>query len=85
MGDRLHQPYRAPLIPGFKEVLKAALAAGTCGAAISGSGPTMLALCRRGPAAEAVGEAMVRAFQTRGVSSRALVLPIARQGARVWS
>jgi len=84
MGDRLHQPYRAALIPGFKDVLKAALAYGACGAALSGSGPAMLALCRKGPRAAALGEAMRRAFRAHGVLSRALVLPIARRGVRVW-
>ncbi|MCX5796823.1 MAG: homoserine kinase [Elusimicrobia bacterium] len=83
MGDRLHQPYRAPLIPGFKDVLKAALAAGTCGAALSGSGPTVLALCRKGPQALAIGEAMVKAFAAHKIASRAEVLPIERKGARV--
>jgi homoserine kinase len=83
MGDRLHQPYRAPLIPGFRDVVKAALDAGTCGAALSGSGPSVLALCRRGPQTKAIGEAMVAAFAANKVSSRAEVLPLERRGARV--
>ena len=83
MGDRLHQPYRAPLIPGFKDVLKAALAAGTCGAALSGSGPTVLALCQKGQQAQAIGEAMVKAFAAHQIKSRAEVLSIERSGLRV--
>lgn len=83
MEDSLHQPYRAPLIPGFSDVLAAARAAGACGAALSGSGSAMLALCRRGPRAAAIGAAMRRAFAARRVASRALVLPIARQGVSV--
>jgi len=83
MEDSLHQPYRAPLIPGFSEVLAAARAAGACGAALSGSGSAMLALCRRGPRAAAIGAAMRRAFAARRVASRAVVLPIARQGVSV--
>jgi len=83
MGDRLHQPYRAEFIPGFKDVLAAARAAGPCGAALSGSGPTMLALCQKGPHAQAIGEAMVKAFAAHGVKSRAEVLPLARSGAQV--
>ena len=85
MGDRLHQPYRAELIPGFKDVLKAALSAGTCGAALSGSGPTVLALCRKGPQAQAIGEAMVKAFAGHGIKSRAEVLAVEPRGVRVSS
>jgi homoserine kinase len=83
MGDRLHQPYRAPLIPGLQDVLQAALAVGTCGAALSGSGPSVLALCRKGPRARAIGAAMVKAFAAHRIKSRAEVLPIERSGVRV--
>ncbi|MBI5239844.1 MAG: homoserine kinase [Elusimicrobia bacterium] len=83
MGDRLHQPYRAPLIPGLRDVLKAAEAAGVCGAALSGSGPTVLALCRKGPQTKAIGEAMVKAFAAHQIASRAEVLPVERAGVRV--
>ena len=80
MGDRLHQPYRAPLIPGFRDVIKAALSAGVCGAALSGSGSTILALCRKGPQTQAIGEAMVKAFAEHGIQSRAEVLAVAPRG-----
>ena len=83
MGDRLHQPYRAHLVQGFKDVLQAALCAGVCGAALSGSGPTVLALTRKGPKAAAIGAAMEKAFHAHRVSSRSVVLPIDRQGVRV--
>ncbi|MFA6003743.1 MAG: homoserine kinase [Elusimicrobiota bacterium] len=80
MGDRLHQPYRSALIPGFQDVLRAATEAGVCGAALSGSGSTILALCRKGPQAEAIGAAMTSAFQKHNISSRALVLALDRKG-----
>jgi homoserine kinase len=83
MGDRLHQPYRVHLVPGLKSVLAAALAQGACGAALSGSGPTVLALCRKGPLAEQIGAAMVQAFSAHGTTARSLVLPVERKGARV--
>jgi homoserine kinase len=82
MKDRLHQPYRAPLINGFTDVMAAALAAGTCGAALSGSGPTILALCRKGPEARSIGAAMCAAFQRHGIESRFLILGIENRGAR---
>ena len=42
--DRLHQPYRQPLFPAMKLLLKAAMDAGALGAFLSGSGSTVLAL-----------------------------------------
>ncbi|BBH19270.1 homoserine kinase [Paenibacillus baekrokdamisoli] len=44
MRDRLHQPYRAALIPGMAEILDNATEHGALGAALSGAGPTLLAL-----------------------------------------
>jgi homoserine kinase len=81
MKDRLHQPYRAKLVPGLEDALAAALAAGACGSALSGSGPTMLAFVEGRNAA--VGEAMSQAFSKHGVASRWLALPIDHQGVRV--
>ena len=42
--DKLHQPYRQPLFPAMKLLMKAALDAGALGAFLSGSGSTVLAL-----------------------------------------
>jgi homoserine kinase len=41
--DRLHQPYRVPLVKGMPEMLEAACAAGANGAALSGAGPSLIA------------------------------------------
>jgi homoserine kinase len=81
MKDRLHQPYRAKLVPGLEDALAAAVEHGAAGAALSGSGPTVFAFVegRNAP----VGDAMVRAFSKHGVSSRWLALPVDHQGVRV--
>ncbi|GMK38372.1 homoserine kinase [Paenibacillus sp. CCS19] len=42
MRDRLHQPYRAPLIPGMSTILEQACEHGALGAALSGAGPTII-------------------------------------------
>jgi homoserine kinase len=81
MEDRLHQPYRAPLIPGFNAVLRAAREAG-CGAALSGAGPAMLALGAP-ETLEAAGKAMVAAFAAHGVASGFLILPVDKKGVAV--
>lgn len=43
MRDRLHQPYRAALIPGMTAILESAADYGALGAALSGAGPTLIA------------------------------------------
>jgi homoserine kinase len=42
--DRIHQPYRQQLIPGYIDVERAVIAAGGYGMVISGAGPTLLVL-----------------------------------------
>jgi homoserine kinase len=80
LRDRLHQPYRASLVPGFEAVVEAARAGGAYGAVLSGSGPTVAALSP--PAATAaVGAAMCDAFMASGVRSRVLVTEVDPQGA----
>lgn len=44
MQDRLHQPYRAALVPGMAQILAEAAGNGALGAALSGAGPTLLCL-----------------------------------------
>jgi homoserine kinase len=41
LSDRLHQPYRAALIPDFEPMRTAAMAQGAMGCFISGAGPTI--------------------------------------------
>lgn len=57
MRDRLHEPYRASLIPWLAPFVAAAEGAGAYGACLSGAGPTVLALAGPGQA-KAVGAAM---------------------------
>lgn len=42
MQDRMHQPYRAELVPGLSQMLEEAVDHGAMGAALSGAGPTTL-------------------------------------------
>lgn len=51
--DKLHQPYRAGLIPGFEEIVDCGREMGIP-VYLSGAGPTMMALCNRGNANEFV-------------------------------
>ncbi len=78
MQDRLHQPYRTALVPGMEGVLAAATEAGALGAALSGAGPTALALVS-GQGAE-VADAMQQAWAKEGIAARTLVLGLAAEG-----
>jgi homoserine kinase len=82
MGDALHQPYRSPLVPGMEAVFRAARGAGAYGAALAGSGPSIVALAPPDRAG-AVGEAMIRGFRDSGASARALTLRLDETGAAV--
>ncbi len=81
MFDKLHQPYRAPLIPGLYGVFDAAREAGAAGVAISGAGPTLIAFAPDRHVQ--IGQAMVAAFQRGGIAAKAHVLNVEREGATV--
>jgi homoserine kinase len=79
MEDRLHQPYRAPLVPGLNDVLRAARHAGAFGAALSGAGSAVIAFAPEG-ARRAVAQAMVSAFARHGVQADAVFTEIDCEG-----
>ena len=82
MKDRLHQPYRANLLPGFYPAIDAARQAGAYGASLSGSGSTLIALTSA-ELSKRVSDAMQAALQEAGVSSRSRIVPVDRDGAKV--
>lgn len=82
LGDRLHQPYREPLVQGMAEVTRAAREAGAWGTTLSGAGPTLLAWCPEGRR-EAVARAMASAWEREGIAARAFPSAIAAHGATI--
>ena len=78
MDDRLHQPYRARLIPGFHEVCHAAREAGGLGACLSGAGPTIIAITLADP--ESIGQAMRDAWLRHGITSEYVVTTVDTEG-----
>jgi homoserine kinase len=78
MADRLHQPYRQKLIPGFAAVEAAARQAGASAVALSGAGPSLVAFAPDRHAA--IAQAMQAAFNAHGRACRTFVLPVATQG-----
>jgi homoserine kinase len=83
IDDRIAEPARAPLLPGFPEAKAAGLAAGALGSSISGSGPTAFALVRGRDSGDRVGAAMAAAYAGRGMSCDVRVAPVDRVGAQI--
>lgn len=81
MADRLHQPYRISLIPGYDEIAEAATQAGALSVALSGAGPTIAAYCTT--AMHEVAEKMSQAFARHQVACDVKILPIDAIGATV--
>ena len=80
LQDRLHQPYRQALIPGYAAVYTAAVAAGAYGMVISGAGPTLLALVDA-PQVATVEMAMAAAWNEEGIMAQVQSLTLDTQGA----
>jgi homoserine kinase len=78
MEDRLHQPYRLPLIPGMAEAFTAGRDAGAAAVALSGAGPSVIAFAPDGH--EEIAAAMGQAFSAAGLQHRAWVLAVRSQG-----
>jgi len=81
MRDAIAEPARASLFPGYAQARLAGLQAGACGVAVSGAGPTVVAVARE-PDAEATGAAMREAYGRLGISAMAQVAQVDEQGAR---
>lgn len=81
MDDRLHQPYRLPLIPGAEDALRAAYEAGAAGVALSGAGPSLIAFTPED--SETVASAMTNAFLKAGLSSRSWTVAVSDTGVLV--
>jgi len=84
MEDKLHQPYRKKLIPGFDKILENAYRAGALGVALSGSGSTMLAISdKQSAVSERIGQVMVKVFKKEGIKSKYLILDADTQGVKI--
>ncbi|MEM8993324.1 MAG: homoserine kinase [Acidobacteriota bacterium] len=78
--DHVAEPKRAHLVPGFRDIQAAAVEAGALGCSLSGSGPSIFALCADAADAERVADAMRNAVD--GPADR-LVSPVGAGGVRV--
>ena len=84
LEDSIAEPRRAPLIPGLALIKRAAADAGALGCSLSGSGPSLFALCRGDGAAARVADAMSTAVRTHiGGEPETYISRISGQGARI--
>ncbi len=77
LDDRLHQPYRAQLVPGLNEILRLRTR-GLLGCALSGAGPAVLVFYERG--AEGACEMVRNIFAMNGCTSEIISSGISRSG-----
>ncbi len=85
LKDAIAEPVRSVFIPGFDQLKKVAKDAGALGSGISGSGPTVFALCTSLEIAHRVGERMVEHFSLSHLKSDLIVSPVNAEGAKVIS
>jgi len=78
MKDRIHQPYRAKLIPGLEDILALEMN-GLLAVALSGAGPTVFAFAAPDRASE-VATTIVGVFKQHGVEATSQFVEIDRSG-----
>ena len=84
LEDAIAEPRRAPLVPGLAAIKQAATDAGALGCSLSGSGPSLFALCRGLETAERVAASMAHAVQQHiGGAPQTYISTIAPHGAQV--
>lgn len=78
MQDRMHQPFRQSLVPGLAEALATKRQPGLVGVALSGSGPSVIALAL--DHLPAIGEAIANNFRSCGMPATVRLLEVDREG-----
>ena len=85
LEDVIIEPVRSLLIPGFSEMKQAALESGALGFGISGSGPSVFALCRGAENCRQVGVAISEAFRDIGLPFTTYQGPVNSKGVQLMS
>jgi len=84
MVDAIAEPARAALYPGYAEARAAALEAGAVGVAVSGAGPSLVAVVRP-PESDRVCVAVRAAYARSGIAAEVTAAELDGRGARVVS
>jgi homoserine kinase len=78
MEDRVHQPTRTKIFPAMPKIIEAANEAGAFGTALSGGGPSIIALANRN--FKAIGDAMTKVAKQNDVIGVAKTIEIINEG-----
>ena len=79
--DRIHEPYRLELIPGAKNAIAAAYAAGASAVMLSGAGPSLISISPDASLNSSISESLQKSFIQAGLSCQLFFPSIAKQGA----
>lgn len=77
LDDRMHQPFRAQLVPGLSEILRLR-APGLLGCTLSGAGPGVLVFFERG--CEKVCDLVRQVFAMNGCTTEIIATGVSREG-----
>lgn len=81
MDDRLHQPYRKPLIKYYDQIVDAGLQAGAKAVVLSGAGPALVAFCIDN--AEKIATAMSNVLTRKNIHNSTIILSPDNYGTRI--
>ncbi len=83
LEDVIIEPVRSQFIPFFKEIKLNAVESGALGCSISGSGPSIFALCRGEETAGKVSESMAKVYEKNNILFDIYVSSINKKGPRI--
>tara|TARA_B110000046_G_scaffold94047_1_gene101954 strand:+ start:9125 stop:10048 length:924 start_codon:yes stop_codon:yes gene_type:complete len=81
--DIIVEPARKGLIPFFDDVKNSALKTGALGAGISGSGPTIFALCKGDEIAKKVYKSIEESYKNRGINFEMFISKVSPKGIKI--
>ena len=81
LQDKLHQPYRLPLIPGANEAIDAAKKAGAVATILSGAGPTLLSFVPDAAHRTEIANEIQKQFAENGLQSEVFYPNLSASGA----
>ena len=81
--DIIVEPARKPLIPFFDDIKNSAKKAGALGAGISGSGPTVFALCEGDIIAKAVYKSIEESYKNTGINFEIFISKVNHKGIKI--
>lgn len=83
--DVFAEPVRSKKLPEYEALKEVTMKAGALGTGISGSGPSLFALCRSKDIAKAVGEVMKNHFKDHEIGSEVYLSKVSQAGCRITS